>query len=254
VSPRWLTHTPDEPLWVLLMLMALAGLALVAYAMRALDATGSAASFLLGLFVGLRGGLGWLLLLVTFTVIGVIVTRLGRARKEALRVAEDNEGERGYRNVIGNGAAAALAAAGLFLVPDWLPRQAVVAAFVTAVAAVTADTMASEIGTLARSARRILPPFESMRPGANGGISWQGQIAGLAGATLIAILGVRLVGLPASWAWLPALAGFLGCQLDSLLGATLERDARHDRPLSKQDVNFLASAVPALVVLVALSL
>jgi len=57
--------------------------------------------------------------------------------------------------------------------------------------------------------------------------------------------------LPLRWAWVPLVGGFLGCQLDSLLGATLERGAGRAGPLSKQDVNFLASAVPAFVVLLA---
>lgn len=69
---------------------------------------------------------------------------------------------------------------------------------------------------------------------------------------LIAVAAVPLLGLSPRLAWVPAVAGWLGCQFDSVLGATLERDAvQTDRPLSKEGVNFLASLVPALVVLVA---
>jgi uncharacterized membrane protein len=60
---------------------------------------------------------------------------------------------------------------------------------------------------------------------------------------------VLLLDLSWALAWVPAMGGFLGCQLDSVLGATLERDATRAGPLSKQDVNFLAGAVPAGLVL-----
>ncbi|HLF16152.1 MAG TPA: hypothetical protein VI796_01820, partial [Candidatus Thermoplasmatota archaeon] len=65
-----------EPLWLAVTLLALAGLSLFAYTVRALDAVGAAASFLLGLLVALLGGLGWLMLMVLFTALGVAATRL----------------------------------------------------------------------------------------------------------------------------------------------------------------------------------
>lgn len=248
----WLTDPVPDALWLLVIALALGGLALVAYALRALDAPGAAGSFCLGFVVAWLGGLGWLLLLVTFTGLGFVATRTGRRRKEARQVAEANEGERGVRNVLANGLAAGLAAVALHV--EGLSRAAAALAFATAVAAVTADTMASELGILARRARRIVPPFPEVRPGENGGVSWPGQAAAFGGALLIALLAVPLTPVPWSLAWVPMLGGFAGCQLDSLLGATLERDVAQDRPLDKQDVNFIASAVPALVVLVVAAL
>lgn len=241
----WLHATPTGT-WLLVLLLALAGLAITAYALRALDLMGAVASFLLGLLIVLLGGLGWLLLMVAFTVLGFMATRVGKKRKEEQGTAEDREGERGAKNVLANGAAAGLAALAVLVVPQ--PAAAV--AFVTAIAAVTADTLASEIGTLAPRARRVLPPFEVLASGRNGGVSWRGQAAASIGALAIAVLAVGLGMLSAGWAAVATVGGFLGCQVDSVLGATLERDELHDRPLSKQDVNFLASALPALVVLV----
>jgi uncharacterized protein (TIGR00297 family) len=228
-------------------LLALLGLSMLGYALGALDLLGSVASFFLGLLIALLGGLDWLFLMVAFTGLGVLATRFGYARKKERRVAEGEAGERGVPNVMGNGAAAGLAVlAGQIAV---VPHLAVQLAYATAVAAVTADTLASEVGSLAGRVRSILPPFRSMQPGSNGGVSLRGHLSALAGAALIAGLAVLLVGVPARWAWVPLVGGFLGCQLDSLLGATLERDGEHAGPLTKQDVNFLASAVPALAVL-----
>lgn len=234
--------------WLLVTLLVLTGLAGLAWSVRALDAPGAVIAFLLGLWVAVAASIQWLLLMTVFTAIGVLATGYRHRQKQADGLAEAREGERSWQNVVANGAAAALAVLALVLLDDEL---AATIAFATAVAAVSADTLASELGVLAPRARRILPPFQAQKPGTNGAVSLQGQLAAAVGALVIAVAAVWLIGLPAQWAWVPAVAGFFGCQVDSMLGATLERDELHDRPLSKQDVNFLASALPALVVLVA---
>lgn len=232
-------------------LIGLAGLALLAYSLRALDAWGASTSFVLGVVVAFAGGPTWVIVLVAFTGVGFVATRYGREEKHRRRVAEANDGERGARNVLANGAAPALAAvAALFL-----DSTASALAFTTAVAAHTADTLASEVGSLAPRVRRILPPFAQGQPGDNGCISTRGQIAAALGAAGIAAAAALLGIVPLGLAWVAAVAGWIGCQLDSILGATLERDALTlERPLSKGDVNFLSAAVPAFVVLVAASL
>lgn len=236
-----------EILWLAVTVLALAGLALLAYSLRALDGPGSVASFLIGLVLATAAGFGWLLLLTCFTVLGVLATRVGYATKKARRVAEGDEGQRGVANVLGNGLAAVLVAV---LIPLGVDGTAVRLAFATAVAAVTADTMASELGVLSRHARLATPPFPRVAGGVNGAVSFGGQFAALLGSFTIALAATWLIDLPPELAWIPFLAGWLGCQLDSVLGATLERDATKGGPLSKQQVNFLCGAFPAAVVLV----
>ena len=243
-------------LWLLVILLALAGLSILSYALRALDFLGAVASFFLGLEVALLGGVRWLALMTLFPVLGVAATRIGRRTKAALRLAQpegEDQSERGVGNVLGNGLAAGLAALALLLEPV-VPARAAALAFAAAVAAVTADTLASEVGVLARRARSILPPFASATVGDNGAVSLLGQTAAFVGAATIAAASVPLLGIPWPQAIVPAVAGMLGCQLDSVLGATLERDAVRTGPLTKQDVNFLAAAIPAFAVLVASAL
>lgn len=235
------------PLWLLVTLLALLGLAMLAYAMGALDLLGSVASFFLGLLIALLGGLDWLLLMVAFTGLGVAATRLGYAAKQARRVAEGDGGQRGVPNVMGNGAAAGLAVLASQI--PLVPHLAVQLAYATAVAAAAADTLASEVGGLASRVRSVLPPFRALPAGSNGGVSLPGHASALVGAAAIAALSIPFVGIPWEWAWVPLVGGFLGCQLDSVLGATLERDAGKAGPLTKQDVNFLAGAVPAFLIL-----
>ncbi len=239
-------------LWLLVILLALAGLSILSYALRALDLLGAVASFFLGLEVALLGGVRWLAVMTLFPVLGVLATRIGHQAKTRMRVAEGGGGERGVANVLGNGLAGALAALALLLDPV-VPPKAAALAFATAVAAVTADTLASEVGVLAKRARSILPPFAHVPGGTNGAVSFLGQAAAAAGAGAIAIAAAWLLDLGVL-AWVPALLGFAGCQVDSLLGATLERDEVRTGPLTKQDVNFLAGAIPAFLVLVTATL
>lgn len=242
----------SDPAWLPAIVALLFGLAALAYAIRALDLLGAAASFLLGLVIALLGEPSWIALMVLFTGLAVVATRVGAATKRERRVAEPAGGERGLSNVMGNGAAAGIMA--LATQVPGIPAAAVATAYATAVAAVAADTLASEIGVLAKRARSILPPFRFVAIGSDGGVSLLGQAAALLGAGAVAALAVFAVGVPVHLAWVPAVAGFLGCQLDSVLGATLEGDAARGRPLGKQDVNFLASLLPAVAVLVGVSL
>lgn len=241
-------------LWLIVIVVGLTGLSVLAYALRALDLLGAVASFFLGLEVALLGGVRWLALMTLFPVLGVLATRIGYRRKHESRLAEAaGGGERGVGNVLGNGLGPALAALGL-LMTEVIPERATALAFATALAAVTADTLASELGVLAQRARTILPPYALVPVGSNGAVSLPGQLAAAVGATSMAAAGAYLLDLPLTLAWIPAVAGFLGCQLDSVLGATLERDQGKPGPLSKQDVNFLASAVPAFLVLALVAL
>ncbi len=236
------------------LVLALTGCSTLAYALRILDARGAAASFILGGVILVAGGLEWLLLMVSFTGIAFIATRFGRRRKEEFGTAEARDGQRGAPNVLANGAAPALAAVAAIAISfapnSPVPMEAAVWAYVTAVAAITADTLASEIGGLSSRTRLILPPFDESKPGVNGAVSTIGQIAAFLGPTAISSIGILALGLDWGLIWIPIIGGFLASQIDSVLGATLEHDPLNpDRPLSKGDVNFIASLIPMLVVL-----
>lgn len=120
---------------------------------------------------------------------------------------------RNWKQVLCNGAAAALAAGIFATKPD--PRLA--AAFLCAIAAATADTWATEIGT--RFGRSFVD-LHTMRRGVRGQsgvVSPEGLFAAAAGSTLIACLGAALRIFPN---WLTVAGVGLGsCILDSILGA-----------------------------------
>ena len=215
---------------------------LIAASLRAniLDKQGIIAAALLGLFVGFLGHWTWLLLLLCFLLSSHIATKWRFEEKTERGLNESTDGHRGWVNVAANGGMPALVALLTFVVNDW---ESGLWMFAAAVAVATSDTWASEIGCLDHRVRMIttLKPCEA---GVNGGFSPNGQLAAAAGGLLIgaSALVASLVMFSTSIsdqiviAGIVAGLGFLGCQIDSILGAVLENRGF----LTKGSVNALS--------------
>jgi len=96
--------------------------------------------------------------------------------------------------------------------------------FIAFVAAVTADTWASEIGPLLNKRCFSLSKMRMVPAGTNGGISFFGSLAALAGATVISSLSYFVFF--SSWHWgiiaILSVSAFIACFADSLLGTFVE--------------------------------
>jgi len=207
---------------------------------RMLDATGSKAAALLGLIVGGLGHWTWLLILLGFLLSSHKATKWRFEEKTALGLCESSDGHRGWTNVVANGAIPGLICLYAYLSEDWTN---VVWIFGAAVAVAASDTFASEIGCLDPRVRMITT-FKPCQQGENGGFSPNGQLAAAVGSSVVALLTAL------AWWWtvdtseaeamqltaVLALIGWLGCQIDSYLGALLENRGY----LSKGSVNALA--------------
>ncbi len=247
--------TLGDPLGAL-QVLAVGALAVMANRKRLLNASGAFAAFLLGTTIIVTTNLFWLLLLMSLLVLAGVATRAKYREKAARGTGEARGGVRRTRNVLANGLVPTLIA--LFHGPldDWLGVGAASLMFVGAVAAAAADTFASEFGGL--SDRTVLiTTFKPVPPGTDGGISPAGQAAALLGGAIVALIGVVLLSLAHSFDAPPpaptvsagavlvvTLGGFVGCQVDSLLGATLEVRGW----LTKEEVNFLGILAGSLVV------
>jgi len=215
---------------------------LIAASLRAniLDKQGIIAAAILGFFVGCLGHWTWLLLLLCFLLSSHIATKWRFEEKTERGLNESSDGHRGWINVAANGGMPALVALLTFLLEDW---ESGLWMFAAAVAVATSDTWASEIGCLDNRVRMIttLRPCEA---GVNGGFSPNGQLAAAAGGLLIGVsaLVASLVMFSATisdqlmLAGIVAALGFLGCQIDSILGAVLENRGF----LTKGSVNALS--------------
>ncbi|HUA09267.1 MAG TPA: DUF92 domain-containing protein [Candidatus Acidoferrales bacterium] len=153
------------------------------------------------------------LVLFAFFIPSTLLSRVGRERKRTL-VDIGKQGARDAMQVLANGGVAT--AAILLSLRFGAPM---LAAFAGAYAAASADTWATEIGTLARGAPRSILTLRPLEPGLSGGVTWQGSAAQIAGAALVAYVAWQLALAPFLAV---AIGGVAGSLLDSLLGATLQ--------------------------------
>ncbi|PWH14921.1 MAG: DUF92 domain-containing protein [Anaerolineae bacterium] len=197
-------------------------IAFAAYRAHSLSTSGALGATLVGGVIFGAGGWQWAILLLAFFITSTALTRAFKKRKTGLNEKFSKGGQRDIGQVLGNGGLAALFAGLWFF---WPGEAWIWAAFAASLAAVNADTWATELGVLnPHPPRLITKPLQVVEKGTSGGISLFGTLAALAGAGLIGLLAVLvspqtvspLLGL------LVTLAGLAGSLFDSLLGATLQ--------------------------------
>ncbi len=189
------------------------GLALVAWRAGALTRDGALAAALVGGAVLFGTGWGGAAMLAAFFIPSTAVGRFALARG----VASDPAAERRTAaQVLANGGAAAL---GAFLEPSFSGLGIWIVC--GALAAASADTWATSIGSFSGKQPRHLLTRRPVPRGTSGGVSAMGTLAALAGAALVAASG-RLAGGGVPLFMAGVSIGFGGMLLDSLLGATLQ--------------------------------
>lgn len=234
--------TDPGSLWKVAQLLVVAGVAVYTFRKEMLNGTGATVAFLMGAVIVLATDLFWLLLLFSLLGLASAATKFRFKEKESKKVAEKGGGKRRSRNVIANGITPTVIAA---LVPlmalRWESDTVAAVVYASAIAAAAADTIASEFGSLSRNVY-LITTFKRVPAGTDGGVSLPGQVAALGGATAISLLAMLFLGLlspdhrmavtPATFL-IPVVSGFFGCQVDSIVGATLETRGL----VTKEEVN-----------------
>lgn len=240
------------PLPALLLSLALA--ALVAgggYRARALSGSGAAAALLVGAAVFGLGGPVWGLLLVFFFVSSSALSVWREADKREAAGRSSKGSRRDAGQVLANGGLGAvlalLQAAGRAGWIPWLAEVDLLPAFAGLMAAVTADTWATELGLLSPLPPRLITTGQEVAPGTSGGVTALGLTAAAAGGLAIGLVAVvgsiasQLVALRsldmalvdalplARLAFVSPLAGLASAAADSYLGATVQAVYRDPR-------------------------
>jgi len=196
--------------------------AFLAYRARSLNRSGAYAAFVVGTVIFGLGGLGWAILLLIFFITSSGLSRAFKKRKREANEKYAKGGQRDAGQVLGNGGIATLFAALYYFFPDapwtWL-------GFAAALAAVNADTWATELGVLNPTSPRLITDLRKVvDKGTSGGVSLVGTLASLAGAGLIGLGAALLSPFGVNWSFfiIVTIAGLLGALFDSLLGATVQ--------------------------------
>ncbi|HIH44938.1 MAG TPA: TIGR00297 family protein [Candidatus Methanoperedenaceae archaeon] len=213
------------------------------------DVSAVLSTALMGVLVIGFSGIQWFALLLAFFALGSLFTRYRYNYKLKRGVAEQKGGMRSYRNVFSNSLVSLCLAVAHQVFP--VHSRIILFAFLGSVATATADTLASEIGQTYKGTPRMITTFKPVRPGTDGGISSLGEAACLFGSSAIAVFAVALgvVDMNAIDILAVIASGFIGCNIDSLLGATLQQRGYLTNNGVNLTATLLGAAVAALLVL-----
>jgi uncharacterized protein (TIGR00297 family) len=194
-------------------------IAYLAYRAHSLNQSGFVAATIVGAVVFGFGGWEWAILLMIFFLTSSALSRAFKNRKQNLNEKYSKGHERDAGQVFGNGGLATAFVLAHALYPEsnigWV-------GFAASLAAVNADTWATELGVLNPTPPRLITDWRKrVEKGTSGGVSLLGTFASLMGSAVIALPAARLTD---DWSlFLPiTLAGLAGSFFDSLLGATVQ--------------------------------
>lgn len=191
------------------------------YRLRVADVSGLFSGAMIGIILIVFAGVPWFLIMLTFFIVGAGATRYRYGDKEQLGVAQEHAGVRGYFNVFANG----LVATGAAILYGVTGNPAFAALFMGSVASAAADTAASEIGVTGKTPY-LITTLQPVPRGTNGGVTLRGEMAAVAAAALVALVAWVLGVADPRMAVVTVAAGFVGTNVDSLVGATLENSGR----------------------------
>ncbi len=200
---------------------------LITYWRKALDLFGSIFMIVMGIVIIFTAGANWLILIFIFLVLGLVSTKYKHQYKKDIGVYE---GTRTLKNVISNG-----------IVPFIMAAFGNYGGFIGSIATATADTLASEVGVTVQP--RLITTLKKVPAGTDGGVSVLGTAAGIIGAGIIGVAAYLLGIFPDPFVTLKVsiIAGTVGCFVDSVLGAVLERR----NYISNEYVNLIATITGA---------
>jgi len=202
--------------------------AMLAWFAGGVNISGALAGSAVAFVMSIRDLRMFLALLVVFAVT-LAATRVGYSRKQQLRAAEPPGGRTAAQAMANLGVAALVVA----IAGRGWPVLAL-----AALAEAAADTASSEIGMAFPGRTVLITTLKPVPPGTDGGVSARGMLAALLAIIAIAAAALWTAMVSLYDAAFIATAGFLGVQLDSLLGAIFERRGRLNNDL----VNLLSTA------------
>jgi len=215
----------------------------LAYAFPFLTAQGSIHAGILGMVIwGSLGWRGWIPV-VTYLLLGSMVTRLGYKYKRKTGIAESRGGRRGPENVWGS-ASTAMIFALVSICPN-MPIDLILIGFSASFASKLSDTFGSEIGKRWATKTILITSFQRALPGSEGAISLEGTLASLVGSTLMTLI-MNACGLISGGVILTLVAttSFLATLMESIIGATLQKRVQC---LTNEIVNSIQTLIASLL-------
>jgi uncharacterized protein (TIGR00297 family) len=198
-----------------------AAIVILAYWRGSLSKSGSVGALAVGTIIFGLGGPVWGILLGVFFVSSSLLSHFKEDQKKAAAEKFDKGHQRDMGQVLANGGLGSVIAVLNIVMPSdlWFPL------FVGIMATVTADTWATELGTLSKQPPRLITNGRQVEVGTSGGISPVGTMVSLTGGIIIGLAAGLLE--PAltimTGIVVGGIGGLAGSLFDSLLGATVQQ-------------------------------
>jgi uncharacterized protein (TIGR00297 family) len=213
----------------------------LSFRVRIADISAMLSATLMGVIIIISSGINWFFILLAFFLLGSMFTRYKYNFKLEHGTAEGKHGTRGYKNVFSNSLAALVLAMAYGVFPSH--SAVLMAAYLGSLATACGDTLASEIGQTFKGEPRMITTLKKAKRGTDGAVSWLGEGAALFGSLAIALLAYFLIQQDMVLLLVVTAGGFIGTNIDSALGATLQQKGY----LSNNGVNLFATIAGAIV-------
>lgn len=222
--PGWINCNTDnlnEQLWIGLLLSLI--LASGSFRIKILDSSGCIAAAVLGVILFGIGGWPFSAPILAFFILSSVLSKVSESRRAEIHQVFQKSSRRDAGQVLANGGVAAA----LVLIWQTTTEPICYFLYLGAVAAVTADTWATEIGVWAGQQPRFITTWQRVPAGTSGGLSMFGLLGAFLGSGTVTFIG---------WLAKPASAydfggfeivtivicGVIAHLLDSILGATIQ--------------------------------
>ena len=241
-----------NPAFMLAGILLLASGSFLLYKWNILSRTGSLSAYLLGVYFLIIPGFIWIIPVLFFFITSVLFTNLNTRLSNKNRNLNSRNVWQVFANIIW-----ALLSSVIFMITN---NELFIYFFIALLAAVTADTWASELGPVINKRSFSVADFKMHPAGITGGISSGGTTAALAASVIISATSFYLFfgEFQVIEIIILSVSGFLACVADTLLGAFAEEKFMEWRFLSQKGdrlspndlVNILGSATAPLFFLI----
>lgn len=184
----------------------------IAYKFNSLRKDGAVGAYVMGIIIFGAGGLKWVIPIATFFILSSIISKMSNT---------DNQLHKGSKRdiiqVLANGGVATIIA----IINFYVPNEDFYILYLAVIAAATADTWASEIGSFNSKDPFHIIRFTRVAKGTSGAISFLGTVGSILGSITIGLIGY-IWNVPLPLIYLIVIAGSIGSLVDSFIGGSIQ--------------------------------
>ena len=194
-------------------------IAIISSKLKFLTLEGILAQFVLAVLIFGFGGLKWAVPIIVFFFLSSILSTIRGKKNKNVELYFEKPNQRDQYQVFANGGISGL----LVILSQFIKPELLYYIYVSSIAAVCADTWATEIGTMWKTRTINILSFKEEEQGTSGAISLNGMLGSLLGAVMISLSSLYWIRPDKLYyLYFTAAAGLFGSIVDSIIGASVQ--------------------------------